>query len=215
MRLLLIGPPGSGKGTQAKLLSERHNLAHIGTGDLLRDAIRLNTPAGQLARPYLDRGELVPDAVVNQMVAEYFERPNRPERFVMDGYPRSKSQAVAFDALVARFGLDLQTVIALQVPDEALIIRLGGRRICPVCQTLYHIISKLPKADMRCDLDGTPLEQRKDDQEATIRTRLEVYHQTIGALLDHYRVQGKLIQVNADDEIEDVYQQIMRQLPIA
>jgi adenylate kinase len=212
MRLLLVGPPGSGKGTQAKLLSERWQLAHISTGDLLRDAIREKTLAGQLAKPYVDRGELVPDSIVNQMVAERFQGPHRPKRFIMDGYPRNRSQAVVFDQLLASLDLSLDAVIELQVEDETIVRRLSGRRICPVCKTTYQLLASPPRSDNVCDNDQTPLILREDDREETVRHRLLVYHQTSADLLNYYRKQDKLFQVQAGAEIEKVYADLDRVL---
>lgn len=210
MRLLLVGPPGSGKGTQAKLLSQRENLSHLATGDLLREAIHMQTPAGLLAQPYLGNGQLVPDEVVNQMVAEKFRRSNRPGRFVMDGYPRTRSQAEVFDRLLQELSLSLEGVIELAVDDETLVERLDDRRVCsnPNCQTSYHLISNPPRLENICDVCNSPLIQRVDDNEATIRHRLKVYHQTSSELLDHYRRQGKLHRVNANNDIELVYRAI-------
>lgn len=207
MRLLLVGPPGSGKGTQAALLVDRLNLAHLATGNLLREAVHLKTPAGKQAEPYLTSGGLVPDELVNQMVADRFERSDRPKRYVMDGYPRTKAQAIFFDALLRPLDLELEAVIELHVEDESLVRRLSSRRQCsnPNCQTPFHLISKPPKVDNICDVCGSKLMQRVDDNESTVRHRLTVYHDTSDNLLDHYRHQDKLHQVNADQNIETVF----------
>jgi adenylate kinase len=207
MRLLLVGPPGSGKGTQASLLVDRMNLAHLATGNLLREAVHLKTDAGKQAEPYLTAGKLVSDDLVNQMVKDKFSRADRPQRFVMDGYPRTRSQAVYFDQLLQPLGLDLQGVIELHVEDESLVRRLSNRRLCsnPNCQVPYHLISKPPRVDNICDVCGSPLYQRSDDTEETVRYRLKVYHESSDDLLGHYRQQGKLHQVNADQNIEAVF----------
>jgi adenylate kinase len=214
MRLLLVGPPGSGKGTQATRLVERLQLAHLATGNLLREAVTLHTPAGQEAEPYLVSGQLVPDEVVNRMVADCFHRPDRPERFVMDGYPRTRAQAVFFDELLHPLDLDLEAVIELTVDDESLLRRLTNRLVCsnPNCQTPFHLISKPPKVDNICDVCGSPLVQRIDDAAPTVRHRLEVYRKTSQELLGHYRQQAKLHQVNADQDIEAVFTAIIKKL---
>jgi adenylate kinase len=207
MQLLLVGPPGSGKGTQALLLAERLKLAHLATGNLLRETIALKTPAGLAAEPFLSSGQLVPDDLVNRMVADHFHSQNRPTRFVMDGYPRTRAQAVFFDALLRRLNLGLEAVIELTVNDESLIQRLSNRRVCsnPNCQTPFHLISKPPKVANICDVCGSPLIQRVDDAEATVRYRLGIYRQSSLELLTHYREAGKLHQVNADQHIEAVF----------
>src|SRR5437867_1492724 len=138
MRLILLGPPGSGKGTQAKLLCSRNHLVHIATGDMLRKAIDENTPAGARARPFMEAGQLVPDDLVNGVIAERFAQPDRPTRFVMDGYPRSAAQANAFDALLDGHHLCLTAVVLLTVEDEEIVRRVAGRWVCSQCQTPYH-----------------------------------------------------------------------------
>src|SRR5256885_14686926 len=154
MRLILIGPPGSGKGTQAKLLSDRLHLAHIATGDILREAIRLRTSAGRKAKPFVRNGKLVPDDLVNQLVANRFRREDRPERFVMDGYPRTLAQAAAFDQLLRQQFLDIGAVPYLVVDDEEIVRRLSGRRICPKppgCGANYHLVMNPPRKPGVCD----------------------------------------------------------------
>ena len=211
MRVILVGPPGSGKGTQAKLMSERLSLAHIGTGDILREAVRLGTPAGKLAEPYLSKGKLVPDAVVNELVADLFGRKDRPERFVMDGYPRTLAQAVAFDKVLAGQHLDISAVLLFIVSDDEIVRRLSGRWSCPnpTCMATYHVTNKPPKVAGVCDLCGTPLVQREDDREETIRRRLRVYHQNTLELVPYYRAQGLLHEIRAEGRIGDIFAAIM------
>jgi adenylate kinase len=214
MRLILFGPPGGGKGTQAKLLCEPLGLEHIGTGDILRQAMAHMTPLGKRARPYVDNGLLVPDDLVNELMAERFRRKDRPENFVMDGYPRTVAQAAAFDQVLRQQFLTLDAVVLLLVEDEEIIRRLAGRWSCPFpgCQRTYHTIHKPPKRPGFCDADGTLLIQREDDKEATIRQRLQVYHGNIAQLIPHYRAQGLLREVNGQGPIEKVHQQIMQVL---
>src|SRR5262245_45472809 len=155
MRLILLGPPGSGKGTQAKLLSRQNGLEHIATGDLLRAAIRQHSPVGERARPFVESGRLAPDEVVNDLIAERFGRPDRPERFVMDGYPRTLAQARFFDGVLRGQGLPLTRVLLLLVDDAEIVKRLSGRWNCPKCQATYHTLSKPPRVPGVCDECGT------------------------------------------------------------
>ncbi len=214
MRLILLGPPGCGKGTQAQLLSERHRLEHIGTGDLLRAAISANTADGARARPFVDDGRLVPDDLVNDIIAERFRRDDRPERFVLDGYPRTLAQAASFDQVLRQTFLDLTAVIFLSVDDEEIIRRVSGRWSCPKpsCKATYHTEHKPPKVPGFCDRCGTKLVQRTDDKAETVRARLVVYHRNILELLPHYRDQGLLHEVPGTGEIEQVYRNIMKAL---
>ena len=208
MRLILIGPPGGGKGTQANLLSQKFGLCHFGTGDILREAVRLNTPAGKQAQPYVSSGQLVPDDLVNEMVADRFRRDDRPENFVMDGYPRTLAQAASFDQLLRQQFLDLECVVVLLVPDEEIVRRLSGRRFCPKCQATYHILFKPPKTAGICDECGSALVQREDDKEATVRKRLQIYHQNNVDLLNHYRNQKLVREVDGAGPIEVVFAKI-------
>ena len=212
MRLILLGPPGSGKGTQANLLACRNGLDHIATGDLLRAAIQEGTPAGLRARPYVEAGKLVPDEVVNDMVAERFGRPDRPTRFVMDGYPRNVAQADTFDRLLQEHGLPLTAVLLLKVDDEEIVRRLRDRRVCPnlACKRSYHLVSNPPKVAGVCDVCGTPLVQREDDKEETVRRRLAEYHHSTEGLIPYYRARGLLRGVPGEGDIEAIYQNLMK-----
>ena len=209
MRLILIGPPGSGKGTQAKLLCSRLGLVHIGTGDILREAARQNTPLGQVALPYMRSGQLVPDDLVNEIVAEYFRREDRPERFVMDGYPRTLAQAASFDQVLRQQFLDLTAVLLFIIDDQEIIVRLTGRRSCPQCKATYHLVYNPPRTPGLCDVCGTKLVQRVDDQEETVRERLRVYHASTAELIPHYRARGLLHEVPAVGDIEQIYATIL------
>ena len=214
MRMILLGPPGGGKGTQAKLLCERYQLQHIGTGDILRDAMRRETPLGRKAKPYVDSGRLVPDELVNELVADRFRRPDRPEQFVLDGYPRTVAKAAAFDQVLRQQFLNLTAVIRLLVDDEEIIRRLSGRWSCPYpgCQRTYHTVHNPPKVLGRCDADSTALIQRSDDREETIRERLRLYHLNTAAMSPHYRAQGLLREVNGEGTIEEVFANIVQAL---
>jgi adenylate kinase len=215
MRLVLVGPPGSGKGTQAKLLVERLGLAYFGTGEILRDAIKQGTPTGKLAEPLIKRGLLVPDTVVNEVVAELFRRPDRPDRFVMDGYPRTYAQAIAFDALLSQQYLKLDAVIDLAIPDDEVVRRISSRRCCPNpgCGASYNLAFVPPKKDGVCDRCGGPLVLRDDDKEDTVRRRLAEFHKNTDALIEHYRTRGLLREVSALDPVETIYANIVKRLP--
>jgi adenylate kinase len=214
MRLILLGPPGSGKGTQAALLCRRNGLEHIGTGDILRQAIADHTPAGEQARPFVEAGKLVPDALVNDIIAERFHRDDRPDQFVMDGYPRTVAQASSFDQVLRQQFLDLTAVVLLDVSDEVIVGRLAGRWSCPTagCKATYHTKSNPPRVAGICDRCGAKLVQRDDDKEETVRRRLGVYHKNTEQLIPHYRTQGLLREVPGEGEIEQIYQNIMKAL---
>jgi adenylate kinase len=214
MRLILLGPPASGKGTQAKLLSQRLGLRHIATGDILREAIRQGTPAGQRAAPYVTSGQLVPDDLVNDIVRELFTGEQRPDRFVMDGYPRTPAQADAFDQVLRQQGLPLDAVVQLIVDQDEIVRRVSGRRTCPKCQAPYHVTSKPPRQPGVCDNDGTPLVQRDDDREDTVRRRLQLYDQNSSALVAHYDARGLLRRVEGQGNVETIYNAIVKVLPV-
>jgi len=214
MRLILLGPPGSGKGTQAKLLCKRLRLAHIGTGDILRQAIREETPSGKLAKPFVESGQLVPDEVVNQLVAECFQRPDRPDRFIMDGYPRTRAQAINFDKVLKAQNLPLDAVVLLDVADEEIVRRVSGRWSCPKpgCKATYHIDSNPPKIMSVCDDCGTALIQRTDDRVDTVQERLRVYRKDTIELIPYYRQHNLLHAVAGFGNIEEIYNHLLQVL---
>jgi adenylate kinase len=210
MRLILVGPPGSGKGTQAKLLSSRLGLVHIGTGDILREAVRQNTPLGRIVVPYMRSGQLVPDDLVNEFVAEHFRRDDRPDRFVMDGYPRTLAQAVSFDQVLRQQFLDLTAVLLFLVDDQEIIARMTGRWSCPQCKATYHLVYHPPQKPGICDVCGTKLIQRADDREETVRERLKVYHASTAELIPYYQSQRLLREVSGVGDIEQIYAHILQ-----
>jgi adenylate kinase len=212
MRLILLGPPGSGKGTQAKFLCERRHLVHLGTGDILREATRQGSPAGKLAAPYIAAGRLAPDDLVNELVNDRFRRADRPDAFVMDGYPRTLAQAHSFDVVLRQRHLDLQYVIFVKVADELIVQRMSGRWSCPNCKATYHLVNNPPRRPGVCDNCGHALFQRPDDQEATVRERLRQYHLNTVDLIPYYTGQGLLRDVNGEGGIEEVYGRIERVL---
>jgi adenylate kinase len=211
MRLIFIGPPGSGKGTQAKLLSQRLGLSHIATGDILREAVRKDTPEGRRAHAYLAAGQLVPDEVVNDIVNARFRAKDRPEKFVMDGYPRNLAQAVSFDQVLREQALDLNRVVYLKVEDQEIIKRISARWNCPnpTCKATYNTTSQAPKVPGICDECGTPLVQREDDRAETVRERLKVFHELTDALLAYYRQRKLVTDVPGVGDIETIHRNIV------
>ena len=215
MRLILLGPPGSGKGTQAEKLCAHFSMVHISTGDILRDAIRRQTPLGQQAEPYLTAGQLVPDQLVNDMVADRFQGPNRPQAFLMDGYPRTVAQAEAFDRVLAQVNLPVDAAVVLKVSDEEIVRRISGRRVCPSTGLLYHIVFNPPKVPDRDDVTGEPLEQRADDREDTVRKRLSLYRSATVSVLQYYRDRQLLIEIEGKQSVDAVFQCILQSLPVS
>lgn len=200
MRLVFLGPPGAGKGTQAKQLASARGLLHLSTGDMLRDAIAKGTPTGKKAREFVDKGFLVPDEVVDALVAERLAGKDAGKGWILDGYPRNKSQAEA----LRRLGAELSGVLYLHVDDERLVKRISGRRSCPKCGAVYHLEAKPPKTAGACDACGTALVQRKDDEEKVVRDRLEVYHRNTAPLVRFYEEAGLLRRIDGDRPIDTV-----------
>jgi adenylate kinase len=208
MRLILLGPPGSGKGTQAKLLSNNFGLTHIGTGDILREAVRQHSPLGKQAEPYIRNGQLVPDDLVNEVVTERFRRDDRPDRFVLDGYPRTLAQAGSFDAVLRQQFLDLSDVLLFEVDDEEIVRRMTGRLSCPNCKRTYHQENNPPHVTGICDACGNALIQRTDDQEQTVRERLKVYHENTEGLVSYYEKRSLLRRIAGIGAIDEIYDKV-------
>lgn len=204
MYLVLLGPPGAGKGTQAERLEEKLHLPHVASGDLFRENLRDETELGLLAKGYMDRGNLVPDDVTIAMVRERLQRPDCAQGAILDGFPRTKAQAESLDSILAGMGQQLDRVLYLAVPDEELVRRLSGRWICGQCQTPYHTAFSPPANVGVCDECGGVLYQREDDRPETVRARLKVYHQQTAPLIDYYRQAGALMEVDGTGEIEAV-----------
>ncbi|MFZ4514723.1 MAG: adenylate kinase [Acidimicrobiia bacterium] len=206
-RLLILGKQGAGKGTQAARLADHYRVLHLSTGDLFRAAIRARTPYGQLAQPYIDDGNLVPDDVVVGMVREHFAAHIGPETgYVLDGFPRTATQAEALDGLMGTESLDV--VIHLEVSDAIVLDRLAGRRTCTGCGQIYHV-NHPPQQGWRCDLCGEPVVQRDDDTEAAIARRLELYRAETVPLLEYYEAQGLLVTVDGVGATDDVFARLV------
>ena len=204
MRLAFLGPPGAGKGTQARALAREWGVAHLATGDMLRDAVAAGTRLGLDAKRYMDRGALVPDAVIIGLMRERLAQPDAATGFIVDGFPRTIAQAEALAGLLKDAGQALDRVIYFEVPEPELVRRLTGRRICRRCQTAYHLVSAPTKTPGVCDACGGELYQREDDSEATVRNRLEVYARQTTPLLAYYRQRGLLATVSGEGPIEAV-----------
>lgn len=204
MYLVLLGPPGAGKGTQAERLQEELKLPHVASGDLFRENLRNETELGLLAKKYMDKGQLVPDDVTIAMVRERLQRPDCDQGAILDGFPRTQPQAESLDSMLADMGRRLDGVLYIAVPDEELVRRLSGRWICRQCQTPYHTIFSPPAKEGMCDSCGGELYQRDDDKPETVRARLKVYHQQTSLLIDYYRQAGLLVAVDGAGDIETV-----------
>jgi adenylate kinase len=209
MKLILLGPPGAGKGTQAKMLTEEFSIPQISTGDILRAAVKDGTPMGSKAKAFMDSGALVPDAVVVGIVQERLQKADCATGFVLDGFPRTVPQADALRETLAQLGKDLDAVVSLEVDTEALVERLTGRRTCKGCGRGYHLRFDAPARADRCDSCGGELFQRDDDREETIRHRLSVYHEQTSPLINYYEQQALLVRVDGMLPIAQVKQQIL------
>ena len=211
MRIVLFGPPGAGKGTQAALLAQEYGAAHISTGDTLREAVAKKTQVGLQAKSYMDAGELVPDDVVIAIAKDKLAAVGE-EGFILDGFPRTTAQAEALDAALDELGKPLDAVVNLQVDQEELMRRLLGRRVCPSCGEPYHVESKAPKSEGKCDLCSADLVYRDDDRPEAIRNRLKVYHDQTAPVLRYYRGRGIRKDVAADGGIRNIFNRVTQAL---
>lgn len=214
VRLLLIGPPGAGKGTQAKYLRDRLQVPHVSTGDMLREQIRKGTTLGEEAAGYIKEGKLVPDELIFSMLGVRFSQEDTQGGYVLDGFPRSVVQAEELDKLLARRKEKVSAAVLLVLDDEIIIKRLSNRRVCPECGRVYHLIKNPPKTADRCDENRcrATLIQRPDDNETAIRTRLDIYHEQTKPVIAFYREKGILKEIDADQEILRVQIAIERSL---
>lgn len=205
MRIVLLGPPGAGKGTQAKRLADRFGLAVIGSGDIFRDHVARGTELGQAAKDYMDRGEYVPDRITVKMVLERLGRPDARDGFILDGFPRTVPQAQALESSLASSGRPLSAVLNFKISDEVAVKRLTGRLICSNCKAVYNLNFKPPRVEGICNVCGARLELRSDDDEETIRRRLDVYRSQTQPLVLYFWERGLLIDIDADAPEEVVF----------
>ena len=212
MRIVLLGPPGSGKGTQAKLMQERIGIHHIATGDLLRAAVAERTELGQAAHAYMARGDLVPDGLVIGMIGQRLRQDGIARSFLLDGFPRNVAQAEALDQLLTGDHLALDHVVSLDVDREELVQRLAGRRTCTRCGAMYHVRFDPPTQPGVCDRCGGPLVQREDDREETIRARLDVYDRATAPLIAFYRARGLLRSIDGMGSVAAVMDRVLTEV---
>lgn len=214
MRIIILGAPGAGKGTQASMLTEKLNIPHISTGDIFRSNIKNGTLLGRKAKEYMDRGALVPDDVTIGIVQDRLKAEDCRNGFLLDGFPRTIPQAEALDRAIAEMGRKLDKVLNIHVDDEKIIERLSGRRVCPSCGTSFHTVNKTSCKEGICDVCGAGIIQRDDDKEETVRNRLKVYHNQTEPLIEYYRKKGILAIAEGHGKIEDTSREVLKALGI-
>lgn len=207
MRLIFLGPPGVGKGTQAERLSKRYRLPHIATGDILRAAMAKKTPVGLEAKSYIEAGKLVPDDVIINIIRERLKEPDTKAGYILDGFPRTIKQAEALSKALEESNEKIDRALYFELGEEDLVKRIAGRRSCPACQAVYHTIFNPPPQEGVCKC-GTALVQRKDDRPETVKERLAVYRNETAPLIDYYKNRGLLSQIDADAGVEDVTKRV-------
>ncbi|TQS76053.1 adenylate kinase [Ornithinibacillus gellani] len=212
MNLILMGLPGAGKGTQAEKINEEYNIPHISTGDMFRLAIKEGTPLGKKAKEFMDQGALVPDEVTIGIVKERLSKDDCKQGFLLDGFPRTIAQAEALDELLSELGTSIDHVIHVDVPENVLVDRLTGRRVCPTCGATYHVMYNPPKQEGICDRDGSKLIQRDDDTAETVKNRLAVNIEQSQPLLDFYQNKGYLVTVDGNKDIDVVFKDIQSKI---
>ena len=210
MKLILLGAPGAGKGTQAEAICKYFSIPAISTGNIIRKALKSGTEMGKKAKLFIDKGDLVPDDMVVKIIEERLENEDCKNGFILDGFPRTSPQAEALD----RMGIDIDKVVDFEVSDEDIISRMSGRRVCESCGASYHIIHKKPLVDGICDNCSGTLVQRKDDHPDTVNARLRVYHDQTEPLKNYYNKQGKLIVIEGKGKIEDITQRAISMLEV-
>lgn len=212
MNLILLGPPGAGKGTQAQLIVDRYHIPQISTGDILRAAVKGKTPLGVKAKGFMDQGKLVPDELVIGIIEERLKAADCHPGFILDGFPRTIAQAEALQPILSKMGRSIDHVVNIEVEDEELVRRLTGRRTCKNCGAMFHIVFHAPKREGICDRCGGTLYQREDDKEETIRTRLKEYQKQTSPLIQYYQQKKTLRSIHGVGGQEQIFEQIVRLL---
>ena len=212
MRLILLGPPGVGKGTQASNIVEKYDIPHISTGDMFRSNIKSNTELGTLAKGYMDKGLLVPDELVISMVKDRLLQDDCKNGFLLDGFPRTIEQGVALDKELHEMDINLDKVVNLQADKDVLVKRITGRRVCKSCGATYHVTNIPPKVEGICDKDGGELYQREDDKIDTVETRIEVYFKQTEPLIDYYRQKGLILDIDGTNDVQGIFETIVSSL---
>lgn len=212
MNLLIIGAPGVGKGTMSNILINDYSLVHVSTGDMLRAAIANQTPVGKLASQYMDKGQLVPDEVIHDIIVERLSQDDIKSGFLFDGYPRTLNQAIDLDKILSELNMKIDGVLNLQIDDEVVVKRITGRRTCNSCGSIYNIYFGAPKVEGICDKCGEQLSIRKDDNEESLKKRLEEFHKNTQPVVDYYEKQNLVFNINGDQSIDDEYAEISKVL---
>ena len=210
MKIIMLGAPGAGKGTQAKKIADKYQIPHISTGDIFRANIKEGTELGKKAKSYMDQGQLVPDELTLELIMDRFQNPDCENGYVLDGFPRTIPQAEALTEALAKKGETIDYAINVEVPDENIINRMGGRRACLACGSTYHIVYAPTRVEGLCDRCGEKLVLRDDDKPETVKNRLNVYHNQTQPLIDYYSKQGKLAEVDGTQSMEDVFNAIVK-----
>ncbi len=210
MKIIMLGAPGAGKGTQAKKIADKYQIPHISTGDIFRANIKEGTELGKKAKSYMDQGQLVPDELTLELIMDRFQNPDCENGYVLDGFPRTIPQAEALTEALAKKGETIDYAINVEVPDENIINRMGGRRACLACGSTYHIVYAPTRVEGICDRCGEKLVLRDDDKPETVKNRLNVYHNQTQPLIDYYSKQGKLAEVDGTQSMEDVFNAIVK-----
>lgn len=214
MRLILLGAPGAGKGTQAEMLTKLYDIPCISTGNIFREHISKNTELGQKAKAYMDEGKLVPDSLVIELVKSRITQDDCKNGMIFDGFPRTIPQAEALDVMLKELNIPIDFVINVEVADELIIERMAGRTVCPSCGASYHKVNKPSKVSGKCDLCSADLIQRDDDKAETVKKRLDVYHEQTEPLIAYYREQGKLVDVDGVGTVEEVRDRVKTALGV-
>lgn len=211
MKIIMLGAPGAGKGTQAKMLADRYGIPHVSTGDIFRANIKEGTELGKKAKAYMDAGELVPDELTVDLLIDRISKEDCQKGYILDGFPRTLNQARKLTEALAETG-DIDYAVNVDVPDDAIVVRMSGRRVCPACGASYHIVNIPPRKEGICDRCGAEIVQRKDDNPETVQNRLDVYHEQTQPLIDYYKALDTEVDIDGTQPMEAVFEAIVSKL---